>query len=83
MNVIVVGGGVIGCSAAWELAKAGARVTLIERSTGHFRNGITMAPIAAVVIAESMLGGVPSMNVGPFAPDRFVLDPKTRKGSTR
>ena len=52
-------------------------------ATGHFRNGITMAPITAVVIAESMLGGVPSMNVGPFTPDRFVLDPKTRKGSTR
>ena len=32
MNVVIVGGGVIGCSAGWELAKAGARVTLIERS---------------------------------------------------
>jgi glycine oxidase len=33
MKVIVVGGGVIGCSAAWELARAGCAVTLFERST--------------------------------------------------
>lgn len=33
MKVVVVGGGVIGCSAAWELAKAGCAVTLFERST--------------------------------------------------
>ena len=30
MDVIVVGGGVIGCATAYELAKAGASVTLVE-----------------------------------------------------
>lgn len=29
-DVLIVGGGVIGCAAAWRLAAAGARVTLIE-----------------------------------------------------
>jgi glycine oxidase len=33
MKVIVVGGGVIGCSTAFDLAKAGCAVTLLERST--------------------------------------------------
>ncbi len=33
MKVIVVGGGIIGCAAAYELAKAGCAVTLFERAT--------------------------------------------------
>jgi glycine oxidase len=33
MKVVVVGGGIIGCAAAFELAKAGCAVTLVERST--------------------------------------------------
>ena len=31
-RVVVVGGGVMGCSAAWELARHGYRVTVLERS---------------------------------------------------
>jgi glycine oxidase len=30
-DVIIVGGGVIGCSVAYYLAQAGARVTIFER----------------------------------------------------
>lgn len=33
MKIIVVGGGVIGCAAAYELAKAGCVVTVLERAT--------------------------------------------------
>ncbi len=33
MKVVVVGGGIIGCACAWELAKAGCAVTLLERAT--------------------------------------------------
>ena len=33
MKILVIGGGIIGCSAALELAKAGCAVTLIERAT--------------------------------------------------
>lgn len=32
MEVVVIGGGIIGCAAAAELAAAGARVTLVERT---------------------------------------------------
>jgi len=31
MDVIIVGGGVIGCSIAWRLAQAGLKVTIVER----------------------------------------------------
>ena len=33
MKILVVGGGIIGCSAALELCKAGCAVTLLERAT--------------------------------------------------
>jgi len=33
VKVLVVGGGIIGCATAYELAKAGCRVSLFERST--------------------------------------------------
>lgn len=33
MKVVVVGGGIIGCAAAYELAKAGSEVTVVERAT--------------------------------------------------
>lgn len=31
MKAVIVGGGVIGCATAWELARAGVEVTLLER----------------------------------------------------
>jgi glycine oxidase len=33
MKIMVVGGGIIGCATAWELARAGCAVTLLERAT--------------------------------------------------
>jgi glycine oxidase len=33
MKISVVGGGIIGCATAWELARAGCAVTLFERAT--------------------------------------------------
>jgi glycine oxidase len=33
VKITVVGGGIIGCATAWELAKAGCAVTLFERAT--------------------------------------------------
>ena len=33
MKIVVVGGGIIGCATAYQLAKAGCAVTLLERST--------------------------------------------------
>jgi glycine oxidase len=40
-------------------------------NTGHFRNGILLAPAAGEVIARSVLKGVPDEALAPFRPDRF------------
>ncbi|MCF6207816.1 MAG: glycine oxidase ThiO [Ghiorsea sp.] len=39
-------------------------------ATGHYRNGVALAPITAKVMADWMLGTQPSLNMDAFAPDR-------------
>jgi len=49
MKVVVVGGGVIGCATAYELAKAGCAVTLLERATpGAEASGAAAGMLAAL-----------------------------------
>lgn len=40
-------------------------------ATGHFRNGILLAPITAKLIAELAVNGQPSISLEPFRPQRF------------
>jgi glycine oxidase len=40
-------------------------------ATGHYRNGILLAPITGEIIAESMIGRNSSSLFGCFSPDRF------------
>jgi len=42
-------------------------------ATGHYRNGILLAPITADLIAEAIAGNVQPDLLAPFAPDRFSL----------
>ena len=60
-DVVIVGGGVIGCSIAYFLAAGGARVTLIERS--HLAAGAS--GVAAGMLAPQV--------EAPFADDFFEL----------
>lgn len=46
-------------------------VTGLFYATGHYRNGILLAPITGEVIAESMIGRNSSSLLGCFSPDRF------------
>lgn len=41
-------------------------------ATGHFRNGILLAPGSASLIAESILAGRPDPRLEPFSPRRFA-----------
>jgi glycine oxidase len=40
-------------------------------ATGHFRNGILLAPITAKLVAELLLTGAPSLSLDPYSPARF------------
>jgi glycine oxidase len=40
-------------------------------ATGHFRNGILLAPITAKLITELITAGQASMSLDPFSPQRF------------
>jgi glycine oxidase len=41
-------------------------------STGHYRNGILLAPASAQLLADSMEGLEPRVAMAPFAPGRFA-----------
>jgi glycine oxidase len=40
-------------------------------ATGHFRNGILLAPITARLIRELLVERAPSLDLAPFLPNRF------------
>jgi glycine oxidase len=40
-------------------------------ATGHFRDGILLAPVTAQVMAQMVTGGQPEYDVSPFSPARF------------
>ena len=42
-------------------------------ATGHFRNGILLAPITARLMTEWITGGQPSLTMTDFLPERFGL----------
>jgi len=42
-------------------------------ATGHYRNGILLAPITGELISEAIVKGVPSPLLAPFSPERFLL----------
>lgn len=49
-------------------------------ATGHYRNGILLAPITAEVIADLVDGRAPAISLEPFRPDRFGDDPAADAG---
>lgn len=43
-------------------------------ATGHYRNGVALAPITAKVMADWMLGTKPSLDMEAFKPERKIQD---------
>ncbi|MFN2611963.1 MAG: glycine oxidase ThiO [Solirubrobacterales bacterium] len=43
-------------------------------ATGHFRNGVLLAPITADVVVGLIAGEAPEAGLAAFAPDRFVRE---------
>ncbi|MDX2015334.1 MAG: glycine oxidase ThiO [Myxococcaceae bacterium] len=44
-------------------------------ASGHYRNGILLAPITARLVSQLVLGERPAMDVSPFRPERFASTP--------
>ena len=40
-------------------------------ATGHFRNGILLAPVTAAVMTRCIVDGDVPESIGPFLPNRF------------
>lgn len=43
-------------------------------ATGHYRNGILLAPATARIMAQSLTGEALSVDLGPFSPERLSLN---------
>jgi glycine oxidase len=42
-------------------------------ATGHYRNGILLAPVTGELVAQAIVEGTIPPSLGPFTPDRFEL----------
>jgi glycine oxidase len=42
-------------------------------ATGHYRNGVLLAPITAAIMADVVEGRGPRVNIKPYSPSRFQL----------
>ncbi len=40
-------------------------------ATGHYRNGVLLAPITAKIVADLVEGRKPAMSIEPYRPSRF------------
>jgi glycine oxidase len=40
-------------------------------ATGHYRNGVLLAPITAAIVADLVEGRKPSIDISPYSPSRF------------
>jgi len=45
-------------------------------ATGHYRNGILLAPATSILMAQTITGEPTSLNLSPFSPARFLSLPR-------
>jgi len=50
-------------------------------ATGHFRNGILLAPVTAHILANLVAGRPSPIDIRAFSPDRFRQHPEVRPGA--
>ena len=63
-RVIIIGGGLAGCEAAWQLLKRGRRVTLYEMKPEHFSPAHTSEHLAELVCSNSFRSNATDSAVG-------------------
>lgn len=81
-DVVVVGGGIIGCACAYELASRGAKVVLVERSelaagASGRNHGLLLSPLdpALVPMAESTLAAYAELAASTTVPVAMDAEP--------
>lgn len=57
----------------WPVLGMSAEIKGLCYATGHYRNGILLAPITGELIAEEILGGSAAPQLSAFSPERFQL----------
>lgn len=55
----------------WPVMGASTEVDGLFYATGHYRNGILLAPLTGALLAEQILTGAASRLLDPFSPNRF------------
>lgn len=73
-DVLVVGGGLAGCEAAWQLAEAGLTVRLVEMRPARPTPVHTTDRLAELVCSNSLRGDAPSNAVGLLKREMAALD---------
>jgi len=58
-----------------ELPAVGASSTMphVFYATGHYRNGVLLAPLTARLVADLVLGSIEDADLGLMAPSRLAL----------
>ena len=81
-DVVVVGGGIIGCACAYELASHGAKVVLVERSelaagASGRNHGLLLSPLdpALIPMAESSLAAYAELAASATLPVAMDAEP--------
>ena len=64
MDVTVIGGGLAGCEAAWQLARRGASVALVEQKPGRMSPAHTTPLLAELVCSNSLRSDDPATPAG-------------------
>jgi glycine/D-amino acid oxidase-like deaminating enzyme len=80
-DVVVVGGGIVGCAIAYELTRRGASVVLIERNelaagASGRNHGLLVAPLDPVLVPMASATLAAYRAFLPQAPTRLTLDPE-------
>jgi glycine oxidase len=47
-------------------------VPAVIHASGHYRNGVLLAPITAKAVADLVVGGETTIDLSPFRPERFL-----------
>ncbi len=64
MEITVIGGGLAGCEAAWQAARRGLRVRLVEMKPRRFSPAHCSAHLAELVCSNSLRAADPHSAVG-------------------